>query len=431
MSYTHRREYVEWVEEAKRPRHAPGGSLARSSACAPADRTADGVDGTLAASVTPLRDSGAELDEGAFEPLVDFFVDAGLDGVLVLGTAGEGILLEERERRLVADLFLQAADNRLQVAVQCGAQTTAETVALAAHAAEVGADAVVVIGPPYFRLDERAQHAHFLAAALACAPLPFYVYEFESTSGYAVAPAVLERLRDDAPNLAGLKVSDTPFERFSRYLLPNLDIFVGPEALIHEGLAAGAVGAVSALASAFPREVAAVVRDPTLRRRGASRRAAGIRRALPQAGRSQAPARPSGRSGSRGRAGAAARAHDEERDELDAWHDRPSSSSIAVLEVRRVGLHHVDIVVTSLERSLPALPRAARAARVHVCRHRGGRARGDHLVSRRRRGRSLARYPRSADGGKRRDRPVRRRAPSHRLRGLVAQDGRRALSVGA
>ena len=121
--------------------------------------------GALAASVTPLRASGSELDDAAFEPLVDFFVEAGLDGILALGTAGEGILLEERERRLVADLFLQAADDRLQVAVQCGAQTTAETVALAAHAAEVGADAVVVIGPPYFPLDERAQYAHFLAAA--------------------------------------------------------------------------------------------------------------------------------------------------------------------------------------------------------------------------------------------------------------------------
>jgi dihydrodipicolinate synthase/N-acetylneuraminate lyase len=131
------------------------------------------LEGALAASVTPLRDAGGDLDEGAFEPLVDFFVDAGLDGVLALGTAGEGILLQEHERRLAADLFLQAADNRLQVAVQCGAQTTAETVALAAHAAEVGADAVVVIGPPYFRLDERAQYAHFLAAALACSPLPF------------------------------------------------------------------------------------------------------------------------------------------------------------------------------------------------------------------------------------------------------------------
>ena len=278
------------------------------------------LEGALAASVTPLRASGGRLDDDAFGPLVDFFVEAGLDGILALGTAGEGILLEERERRLAADLFLQAADNRLQVAVQCGAQTTVETVALAAHAAEVGADAVVVIGPPYFPLDERAQYAHFLAAALACAPLPFYVYEFESTSGYAVVPAVLERLRNDAPNLVGLKVSDTPFERFSRYLLPDLDIFVGPEALIHEGLAAGAVGAVSALASAFPREVATVVRDPTSD--GAARlaelrafverfpRQAALKRLL---GRQGVPVREDVRAPLRGLSV-------EEREELDTWH---------------------------------------------------------------------------------------------------------------
>jgi dihydrodipicolinate synthase/N-acetylneuraminate lyase len=219
--------------------------------------------GALAASVTPLRDNGDAVDEAAFEPLVDFYVTAGLDGLLALGTAGEGILLNVEERRLVADFFLQAADHRLQVAVQCGAQTTADTVALSAHAAQVGADAVVVIGPPYFRLDERSQFTHLLAAATACAPLPFYVYEFAATSGYAIAPAVIERLRDEAPNLAGLKVSDTPFERFREYLLPGLDVFVGPEALIHDGLSGGAVGAVSALASAFPGQVAAVVRDPT------------------------------------------------------------------------------------------------------------------------------------------------------------------------
>lgn len=278
--------------------------------------------GALAASVTPLRSAGAELDEDAFEPLVDFFVDAGLDGILALGTAGEGILLEEHERRAAADLFLQAADKRLQVAVQCGAQTTAETVALAAHAAEVGADAVVVIGPPYFRLDERAQHAHFLAAAQACAPLPFYVYEFESTSGYAVAPAVLEGLRDEAANLAGLKVSDTPFERFSRYLLPEIDVFVGPEALIHEGLAAGAVGAVSALASAFPRDVAAVVRDPTP---DGAARLAGLRAFVERFPRQAALKRLLGRQGVPVREDVRAPLRgltDDERDELDRWHDR-------------------------------------------------------------------------------------------------------------
>lgn len=277
--------------------------------------------GALAASVTPLRDAGAELDERAFEPLVDFFVAAGLDGILALGTAGEGILLEERERRLVADLFLQAADNRLQIAIQCGAQTTAETVALAAHAAEVGADAVVVIGPPYFRLDERAQYAHFLAASLACAPVPFYVYEFAATTGYAVAPGVLERLREEASNFTGLKVSDTPWGAFASYLLPGFDIFVGPEALIHRGLEEGAAGAVSALASAFPSEVVEVVRHPTPEgalhlgelRAFVERfpRQAALKRLL---GRQGVPVREDVRAPLRGLTS-------EERDELDAWHD--------------------------------------------------------------------------------------------------------------
>jgi dihydrodipicolinate synthase/N-acetylneuraminate lyase len=277
--------------------------------------------GALAASVTPLRDSGNELDEEAFEPLLDFFVDAGLDGVLALGTAGEGILLEEAERRVGADRFLQAADRRLQVAVQCGAQSTAETVRLASHAAEVGADAVVVIGPPYFRLDEAAQYAHFLAAATACAPLPFYVYEFASTSGYAVGPAVLERLRESTPNVVGLKVSDTPWGAFEHYLLPGFDVFVGPEALIHQGLESGAVGAVSALASAFPRDVAEVVRHPSAE--GAARlgelrafverfpRQAALKRLLARQG---VPVREDVRAPLR----VLSR---EERDELDAWHE--------------------------------------------------------------------------------------------------------------
>lgn len=285
--------------------------------------------GALAASVTPLRDAGTAVDEDAFAPLVDFFVEAGLDGILALGTAGEGILLEEAERRLVADLFLQAADRRLQVAVQCGAQSTAETVRLAAHAAEVGAAAVVVIGPPYFRLDERAQLAHFLAAATACAPLPFYVYEFASTSGYAVAPSVLRQLREESSNVVGLKVSDTPWAAFETYLLPGFEIFVGPEALIHQGLERGAAGAVSALASAFPREVADVVRRPTVE--GAARlgeirafverfpRQAALKRLLARQG---VPVREEVRAPLRVLTS-------EEREELDAWHAAGFAGQIA------------------------------------------------------------------------------------------------------
>jgi dihydrodipicolinate synthase/N-acetylneuraminate lyase len=216
------------------------------------------LSGALAAAATPLRDGGAALDEDAVAPYVEFLAAGGLDGILAFGTTGEGILLSVSERKRGAELFLAAG---LPVVVHCGAQTTADTVALAAHAAELGAAAVAVIGPPYFRLDDRALLDHLAAAAGACAPLPFYVYEFERASGYPVPIPVLRDLRARAPNLAGLKVSDTPYERFEPYLREGLDVFVGPEAFIGRGVDGGAVGAVSALASAFPEQVAAAVRE--------------------------------------------------------------------------------------------------------------------------------------------------------------------------
>ena len=74
---------------------------------------------------------------------------------------------------------------------------------------------------------------------------------------------MIERLRERAPNLAGMKVSDRPWEKVEPYLLEGLDVFVGAEALLERGLAAGAVGAVSGLAASFPDAVVPLVREPT------------------------------------------------------------------------------------------------------------------------------------------------------------------------
>src|SRR5579862_5544981 len=210
--------------------------------------------GAFAAALTPSN-------EDVYAPYVDFLAAGGLDGLLALGTTGEGMLFSVPERQRVVELFVEAARGKLKVAVNVGAQTTADTVALAAHAAEAGADGVAVISPPYFPLDDESVLAHLSAAASACAPTPFYVYEFARASGYAVSPAVLERLRERAANLVGMKVSDTPYEAFEPYLHVGLDVFVGPEAFIGRGLSAGAVGAVSALGSAFPERVARAVRE--------------------------------------------------------------------------------------------------------------------------------------------------------------------------
>jgi dihydrodipicolinate synthase/N-acetylneuraminate lyase len=169
-----------------------------------------------------------------------------------------------------------------------------------------------VIGPPYYVLNEDAMFAHFAAAARASSPLPFYVYEFEARSGYAVPVSVIERLREDVANLAGLKVSDRQLEAVESYLLEGLDVFVGAEELLP---VPGAAGAVSGLAAVFPEEVAALVRDRPSR-------AAALRAALDRY-RFQAAAKyVLGRRGVPVREDVRApllRLTDDEKRELDRW----------------------------------------------------------------------------------------------------------------
>ena len=143
----------------------------------------------IVAAVTPLSDDGERVDDDAIWPLAAFFAEHGADGVFACGTTGEGILLSLDERRSVAVAYRAAVRGLL--IVHAGAQSTRDTAALAAHAAEIGADGVAVIPPPYFALDPDALTAHFTAAAEACAPLPFFIYAFAARSGYPVPVEVV------------------------------------------------------------------------------------------------------------------------------------------------------------------------------------------------------------------------------------------------
>jgi dihydrodipicolinate synthase/N-acetylneuraminate lyase len=204
----------------------------------------------LPAAVTPLREDGATVDLDAIAPYAAFLASHGADGAFVCGTTGEGVLLGLDERRRVAHTFREAVSGVL--VVHAGAQNTADTVALASHAAEIGADAVAVIPPPYFALDDDALTAHFVAAARACAPLPFYCYAFTARSGYPLPVEVIRRIGDAVDNLAGLKVSESPFQAVAPYLDLGLPVLIGSEPLIADGLARGAIGSVSGMAAAFP-----------------------------------------------------------------------------------------------------------------------------------------------------------------------------------
>jgi len=217
--------------------------------------------GAIAAAVTPMRHGGSALDLDSVPTLVGFLVDGGVDGLLACGTTGEGVLLSVEERRRVAKAFAAARPEGFQVAVHAGAQSTRDTVSLAAHALEIGADAVAVIAPPYFRLGPSELFEHFRSAAEACDPVPFYVYEFAARSGYPIPVEVIDRLRRERSNVVGMKVSDRPFDAVEPYLLEGMDVFVGSEPLVRAGMERGAVGAVSGLATAWPEVVASLVHE--------------------------------------------------------------------------------------------------------------------------------------------------------------------------
>ena len=114
------------------------------------------------------------------------------------------------------------------------------------HAAETA----VAVGE-WRRAWSSALTAHFVAAARAAAPLPFYCYAFAPRSGYPLPVEVIRRIAASVDNLAGLKVSESPFERVEPYLELGLPVLIGNEPLLPAGIARGAIGTVSGMITTF------------------------------------------------------------------------------------------------------------------------------------------------------------------------------------
>ncbi len=133
--------------------------------------------------------------------------------------------------------------------MHCGAQTTADTVELVRHAVGAGADAVAVIGPPYYAYDERGALRPLRRRGGRGGGDALLSLRVQGAHRLLDPAGVIERLGD---RVAGLKVSNKPFEAVEPFLLEGKDVFIGAEELVERGLAAGAAGSVSGLAAAFP-----------------------------------------------------------------------------------------------------------------------------------------------------------------------------------
>lgn len=217
--------------------------------------------GVTPAMATPLSQDGYAVNGSSVPVLVDFLLTAGVSGLFVGGTTGEGILLPVGERRFLHEAVVEAAASRAPVLIHVGANDTATAIALAEHAQMIGADAIVAVTPYFYGVNEDALAAYFATIAKAAPETPLFLYDIPHMAVNGVSASLFSRLIEDIPSLAGIKSSHHDAQQIRRLVdvAPNgVIVLAGNERIALGSLALGAAGLISGLSTAVPEPFVAL-----------------------------------------------------------------------------------------------------------------------------------------------------------------------------
>jgi 4-hydroxy-tetrahydrodipicolinate synthase len=211
------------------------------------------IRGSICALVTPFTADGA-LDLGTFARLLDHQLDGGTQALVVAGSTGEAHMLETAEFDRLLSFTLEHVAGRVPVIAGTGEAGTAKTVAATRHAAQLGADAALVVAPYYVRPTQEGLRRHFLEVA-EHAGLPIILYNVPGRTGCDLLPATAAGLRDH-PAIVGIKEARNDEARIRALAELVRDDFVylsGDDASAGAAMLAGAAGTVSVVANVVPR----------------------------------------------------------------------------------------------------------------------------------------------------------------------------------
>ena len=212
--------------------------------------------GAFTALVTPFKDG--ELDEEAYIRLVRRQIDAGIHGLVPVGTTGESATVTHDEHRRIVELCIQTAAGDVPVIAGAGSNSTAEAIELVRHAKIVGAHAALVVTPYYNRPSQEGLYRHYKAINDAV-ELPVLVYNVPTRTSVDISNETLVRL-STLPNIIGIKDSTSDLYRASMQRLTCGDDWVmltgdDPAALGY--MAHGGHGGITVTANVAPAQVAA------------------------------------------------------------------------------------------------------------------------------------------------------------------------------
>src|SRR6266700_5331817 len=207
-------------------------------------------------AITTCFDANLDVDHEFMAKHCRWLLENGCTGIVPLGSLGEGATLSFDEKLQVLRTCVNAASGRAPVVASISALSTSEAVALAKAAADAGCDALMVL-PPYLYLgDWREMKAH-VGAVIEATPLPSMLYNNPIAYGTDFLPEQILELAAEQENLEAVKESSADARRVSsiRALLGNrIEVCVGVDDAIVEGIGVGATGWIAGLANALPRE---------------------------------------------------------------------------------------------------------------------------------------------------------------------------------
>jgi len=181
--------------------------------------------------------------------IVDKMIEDGLTGVFICGTNGEGPNLTIEERMQIAEAYVKAANKRILVLVHVGHSSIKECRKLAAHAEQIGADAISSVAAFYFKPNSVKNLVACIAEIASAAPkTPFYYYNIPTLTGVAMDMVdFLEQAEKAIPNLAGIKYTASTLHEYQAclaYKNGKYDILFGFDEMLLPALAVGAKGAI-------------------------------------------------------------------------------------------------------------------------------------------------------------------------------------------
>ena len=213
--------------------------------------------GMATAIVTPMTADG--IDYEALGRFLEFQIENGINGIVVMGTTGENATIEPEDQKKVIAYTVEKVAKRVPVIAGTGTNNTEHVLHNTRAACEVGADAILVVTPYYNKGTQKGLITHFTAVADASS-VPVILYNVPSRTGVNLLPKTVAELAKH-PNIVAIKEASGSMAQLVELMAlcgDQIDVYSGEDALTVPMLAMGAAGTISVLSNVAPKESVAM-----------------------------------------------------------------------------------------------------------------------------------------------------------------------------